>query len=165
MHDRYGTLDRIAVRQNRHATNNEYYINLKELLMSTLKINRLRTGIVLSFLMLISTFFFVNAMDKKEMVKVVNQPLINQTWYFTGSASDNPELASNYSSSPAGLPTCGLAQEVICQITAPDDGTGKPKMDAPVDGTSIQLQIRAAHQSITDNNPATNSTVLEFRAE
>lgn len=133
--------------------------------MGTLKINRLRTGMLLSFFLLIGTFFAVKAMEKKEFEKTVSQPLVNQTWYFTGSASDNPELASNYSSSPAVLPTCGLAQEVICQINAPDDGTGKPKMDAPVDGTSIQLQIRAAHQSIINNNPATNSTVLEFRAE
>ncbi|MCS3553150.1 MULTISPECIES: hypothetical protein [unclassified Sphingobacterium] len=54
--------------------------------MSTLKINRLRTGIILSFLLLIGTFFVVKAMDKKEVVK---KTTTQQQWYSTDASGQN----------------------------------------------------------------------------
>lgn len=129
-----------------------------------LKLNSLRLRIAASFVALACLFFGVKAMHSIKS-EAIPTKLVNQTWYFTGDLSDDPELASNYSSSPSGLPPCGVTEEVICQIEAPDDGTGKPKMDEPVDGTTVQLQIREAHQSIADGDPQENTTVKAFREE
>ncbi|TJZ53780.1 hypothetical protein FAZ15_17295 [Sphingobacterium olei] len=139
--------------------------------MTTLKIRGLFASLALSALFMVGSVATAHAngtdkeKEKKNETKVeAPKKLVTQTWYFTGTSSDNPELASNYSLSSTGLPPCGLAEDVICQIEAPEE-SGLPKMDAPVDGTTVQLQIRAAHQSISDNNPTPNTTVKEFRSE
>ncbi|MEN5433008.1 MULTISPECIES: hypothetical protein [Sphingobacterium] len=136
------------MRQNRHATNNEHYINLKELLMSTLKINRLRTGIVLSFLMLIGTFFFVNAMDKKEGVKTVVVKKFNATMWFSVDASgasnpSNPSdseqnVTAQLSSSPSAPCTQTSGELCARQLNYDENDTEIQDLLARVDaGTDI----------------------------
>lgn len=134
--------------------------------MATLKNNWLRAGLAMIILFL-GAFFVVKAMDnKKENVRETSsKKLVNVTWYFTGSADDNPELASNYSLTQDPNKSCDSSNpEVICEIQAPNNG-GQPDMNAPVAGTTVQLQIRAAHQSIADGTPSANETVTAFRPE
>lgn len=134
--------------------------------MATLKNNGLRACIALMVL-LFGVFMVVKATDNKEerVGETSSKKLVNVTWYFTGSASDDPELASNYSLTQDPNKLCDSDNpEVICQIQAPNNG-GQPNMSAPVAGTTVQLQVRAAHQSIEDGTPAENETVTAFRPE
>jgi len=129
---------------------------LAKRIIGTLSVGAMTFGIVLG----------VNALTKNDEVKVDKEAkvLLNDTWYFTGSTSDDPELASNYSLSSTGLPPCGATKEVICQIQAPNSG-GQPDMNAPVDGTTVQQQIHDAQESIKDGVPTENTTVTGFRPE
>lgn len=126
--------------------------------MKSIKINRLISSLA-AVLLIFGAFFIVKAMEITD-----NKVLENKVWYFTGDSQSDPEDASNYTLSPANLPPCGILEEVICKIEAPEEA-GAPKMDATIEGTTVKLQIRAAHQSILANNPTPNSTVKEFRAE
>lgn len=137
--------------------------------MTVMKSYWLRAGILL-IVFVLGVFILVGATESdKEAIKTetkVVKKLINETWFFTGGVSDNPELASNYSLSDSGLPNCGAVnREVICQIQAPDDGNGKPDMNAPVDGTTVQQQIHEAQEALEDGNPTENTTVKGFRPE
>lgn len=139
--------------------------------MATLNIKALSAGISLFALCMVGTVSAktnTHEGEKKEKeVKVETaKALVNETWYFTGGSNDNPELATNYSLSSSGLPNCGaINREVICQIEAPDDGTGKPNMSASVDGTTVQQQIHDAQESLEDGTPTENTTVKGFRPE
>ncbi|MBB2953806.1 hypothetical protein [Sphingobacterium sp. JUb56] len=101
--------------------------------MSTLKINRLRTGIILSFLLLIGTFFVVKAMDKKEVVKTVTVKKLTTTTWLSVDASNasNPSNPSNsdqnvtaqLSSSPSAPCTQPSGELCARQLTYDENDT------------------------------------------
>ncbi|MEI2275604.1 hypothetical protein OHD16_26010 [Sphingobacterium sp. ML3W] len=89
--------------------------------------------------------------------------LANQTWYFTGSSSDNPTTPSLYTTTPHS-DGCPTPLQRICTIEAPDNGSGQPDMSAPVlPGKTVADQINDAKDSLNTSSPQTNETVSSFR--
>lgn len=87
----------------------------------------------------------------------------NQTWYFTGSSSDNPTTPSLYTTTPHS-DGCPTPLQRICTIEAPDNGSGQPDMSAPVlPGKTVADQINDAKNSLNTSSPQTNETVSSFR--
>lgn len=106
-------------------------------------------------------------MKKKEKVEVVKSERLLQNWYFIGDQNDDPTDPNNYSDQPLDGKPCSETYQVICQIQAPDNGSGKPDMAAPAvsGGGTVQSQISTIHASLPSTTPVpTNSTVLAFRA-
>ena len=87
----------------------------------------------------------------------------NQTWYFTGTSSDNPTTPSLYTTTPHS-DGCPTPLQRICTIEAPDNGSGQPDMSASVlPGKTVADQINDAQASLSTSNPQTNETVSSFR--
>ncbi|HCU46016.1 MAG TPA: hypothetical protein DF610_15210 [Sphingobacterium sp.] len=105
--------------------------------------------------------------DRVELHKVAEEVLQNETWYFTGGSSDDPTDPNLYTQTP---PTdgCLAPYQKVCEIQAPNDGSDKPKMDAPINPSSsetVEEQIESAHSSLSSpSGPQTNSTVTAFRS-
>ncbi len=130
--------------------------------MVTLKNNGLRACIAL-MVILFGVFVAVKAMERKEEVKAEPKSLVNQTWYFNGTSSDDPTDESLYVTTPPS-DGCITPYQKICEVQAPDDGNGHPDMDAPVGSQTVRDQINAAQASLSNpGGPSTNSTVTAFR--
>lgn len=87
----------------------------------------------------------------------ISHKTINQPWYYV---SGNPTEASSYSGEP--IAECGDLDEVICEILAPDNGSGRPNMEAQVTpGVTVRDQINQA----LSGTPSTNTTVQSFRSQ
>lgn len=126
-------------------------------------------ALMMCALLLVGGFIVVKAMSNTEKVKKAEETtVITTTWYFTGGEHDDPTDPSNYTENPNQAPPCGLPLQTICQIEAPDDGHGKPNMDAPVEGEhediTVSVQIEEAFKSLTTSSPITNTIVKDFRA-
>lgn len=118
--------------------------------MSTLKINRLRTGIILSFLLLIGTFFVVKAMDKKEVVKVESKLFAVQWFEYSGPAMGDPNYdplnPENYTAKGSTAPTCGGSQEVCGVHTDGQPSAINPSLTVPKSSDLAALQDNIENQ-------------------
>ena len=87
--------------------------------------------------------------------------VMTDIWYFQGG---NPELADSYSKIPVTGKPCGLAEETICQILAPEDGsTAHPDLNANAGSKTVLQHIKDAVSSIP-GTPTPNDAVTSFRA-
>ncbi|MCY4779645.1 hypothetical protein ORI89_08275 [Sphingobacterium sp. UT-1RO-CII-1] len=110
-----------------------------------------------------------SVMNKEKAVKETAKTVVLETWYFTGGESDDPTDPSNYTDDPNQAPLCNEDVEVICQISAPRNGT-LPDMTHPISGKpgeTVATQILEAQDELNDPNaiPQTNDTVKEFRSK
>lgn len=114
---------------------------------------------VTAFMLLFGAFFMVKAITKEEKQPIIK--LANQTWYFHGKAGDSRTDATKYQLTPNPETPCGDANEEVCKISAPNDGSGKPNMSAIVSGSqTVAQRINAAFSS----TPSTNETVESLRS-
>lgn len=117
----------------------------------------------------IGTIAYAKAVMKKENVKDVETTLVFQTWRFTGAVDNDPTNPLNYTLEQPSDPSCSLPYEKICSISAPDDGTGHPKMDEEVydpatsSDQTIEDLIERANNSLA-TSPQLNVAVTAFRA-
>ncbi|MGF7025863.1 hypothetical protein [Sphingobacterium sp. HSC-15S19] len=93
------------------------------MLMRTLKINWLRTGLVLSFFLLIGAFWVVKAMEKKEEAKVEKKVLEEEVWFDYTSSSTTPSdynISTNYHLAGDGTeePDCPEGDDIRCAVKA-----------------------------------------------
>lgn len=103
--------------------------------MSTLKINWLRTGIVLSLFLLIGAFWVVNAMEKKEVEATSQKELV----VFHYASEDTSEGAfadpNNWAEGPSpSTRPCGNGENKPCEKSAID----KDDLESMLSGKSNQ---------------------------
>ena len=98
---------------------------------------------------------------EKEEVKVERKTTAtrtNQTWYNNELVDSDPTNPANYALTPKF--ECGDADQEICSIKAPDNGSGQPDMSHQVSpGVTVEDQIEDA---VSSSN--TNTTVQAFRS-
>ncbi|WP_437920275.1 hypothetical protein [Sphingobacterium sp. LRF_L2] len=115
--------------------------------------NWLRTGSAIMALAF-CTFLGSKALESKVEVPAA-KALATQTWYFTGTSSDNLNAATNYSPNPVSGKPCGSTAQVVCRIEAPADPSNSslPDMEAEDDnGTTIAQHINNAQSSLSAND-------------
>lgn len=114
---------------------------------------------VTAMILLFGVFFMVKATSKEDKLPI--KKLANQTWYFHGKAGDSRTDATKYQLTANPETPCGDANEEVCTISAPNDGSGKPNMSAIVSGSqTVAQRINAAFSS----TPTTNETVQSLRS-
>lgn len=90
--------------------------------MRTLKINRLRTGLVLSFFLLIGAFYMVRAAEEPS---IENHPKVRATVFHYASEDTSPGAFADPNNweegaSPSTRP-CGNGENKPCEINAADE--------------------------------------------
>lgn len=87
--------------------------------MSTLKINWLRTGIVLSFFLLIGAFWVAKATEKKEVKATSQKELV--VFHYASDDTSEGAFANPDNWEPGTSPsTCGTGTTKPCEKTAID---------------------------------------------
>lgn len=87
--------------------------------MSTLKINWLRTGIVLSFFLLIGAFWVVKAMEKRDVKRASEKELV--VFHYVSEDTSEGAFANPDNWEPGTSPsTCGTGTTKPCEKTAID---------------------------------------------
>lgn len=117
--------------------------------------------------LLIAAVLNVLGTGQREVAQVENEPVVkevrlNLPWHFTGGLGDSPTEADNYQSGSA--PNCPLGTNTVCELTAPDDGTGQPDMEAEVEveGESEPQTIeQRIADAIANNSPNETVTTLK----
>ncbi|HAF34819.1 MAG TPA: hypothetical protein DHU90_00210 [Sphingobacterium sp.] len=88
--------------------------------MRTLKINWLRTGLVLSFFLLIGAFWVVKAMEKKDVKTASEKELI--VFHYASEDTSEGAFANPDNWEPGISPSaCGTGTTKPCQKTAVDE--------------------------------------------
>ncbi|GEM_PF-461018 len=131
---------------------------------------KLSKKIVFVALLLVGGTAVGYALSSDNVVKAEGKPenkvelkLANKTWYFVGNAGDSRTDATKYSLVADEDRPCGDKLQEVCSLSAPDDGTGHPDMNAIVSGTqTVSNRISAAFPS--GSTPTTNETVTALRA-
>lgn len=105
------------------------------------------------------TLFNGNPTDsKKNTESNVPAVALNQSWTFNGGPNDSPLDSTLYS---PGAPSSGcIGTETVCELFAPDNGSGYPNMSAivPSHSQTVRQRIEAA---ITDEEPNETASRLK----